>query len=173
MDKAGSEGDEARAIMREIRSLSLKPVGSHLGVGPGLFFRPGNGAEFPNKLKNSINGDNFGTSFNGFGESSVSDSIYVDHDSDSKYDETSAHNGNNRRNTNNTNTLNNTNNNTNSNNDDDDNNRDYMNESKSSNIESDQCSFYDAIRIEGDLTMSISGSDTEDFAPTDSTFTSP
>lgn len=171
MDKAGSEGDEARAIMREIRSLSLKPVGSHLGVGPGLFSRSGNGAEFANKLINSSTGDNSGTSFSGFGETSVSDSIYVDHDSDSKYDETSANNGNSRRNTSNLNTTNISNNSNNSNNND--NNGGYMDDSKSSNVESDQCSFYDAIRVEGDLSMSISGSDTEDLGPQDSTLTSP
>ena len=138
MDKVGSEGDEARAMMREIRTLSLQPVGSVMsamsaGIRTGDGASSTTGSKFRSQSQpqqSNGNGSGGGTyrstvpsSTNGsaYRDSSMSRSIFEEKDS--------------------------------------------VNESKSNYLDMDRSlddSHYDARRIEGDLSMSIGSSVEED-----------
>ena len=125
MDKVGSEGDEARAMMREIRTLCLKAGGHAAGT-----LNPA----FPRHTSNSDG--IFSTTFNnankslvGYGSITVEGSVYGE--------------------------------------------RYGANESKSGFIDQDESSLSDAIRREGDLSMSISGSEGGNLGLDDSEFRSP
>jgi hypothetical protein len=113
MDKVGSEGDEARAMMREIRTLCLKAGGQVTGILNSAFPRHSNDSE--GIFSTTFNNAN--KSFTGFNNVTVEGSVYGE--------------------------------------------RYGANESKSSFIEHehDESSLSDARRIEGDLSMSISGSE--------------
>jgi hypothetical protein len=111
MDKVGSEGDEARAMMREIRTLCLKAGGQVAGILNPAFPRHTIDSEgiFSTAFSNA------NRSFSGLNNATVEGSAYGE-----RY---GAH------------------------------------ESKSSLIDRDESSLSDARRIEGDLSMSISGSE--------------
>ena len=225
MDKVGSEGDEARAMMREIRTLSLKP-GGHLGdfgvnsggSSRGIFgSNSGNsggdtGGHFGDSrvhLRGNLGGNsggnkgahsrgNFGNfgNFGDFGDFgvnssgdpmqssqvsftremerssreskidliSVSDRMNISkddyRDGDDSYD-----NNNNNINNNSNNNNNNNNNNMHS---------QYNDEEHSEEYEEEHSEEYDAARVEGNLSMSISGSEGgRDLGLNDSGFGSP
>ena len=149
MDKVGSEGDEARAMMREIRTLSLQPSGSNMSnmsamsasirtgdatnSNTGSKFRSQLHSSFPQQSHRNINGSG-GGAYRGTIPSSINGSSYRDVSaSRSIFEE-----------------------------------KDSANESKSSFLDLERSlddSHYDARRIEGDLSMSIGSSEEEDVDP--------
>jgi hypothetical protein len=124
MDKVGSEGDEARAMMREIRTLCLK-AGGQTGILNPVF--PPHNSDSDGIFSTTFNNAN--KSFSGFNDVTVEGSVYGE--------------------------------------------RYGANESKSSFIDRDESSLSDARRIEGDLSMSISGSEGGNLGLDDSEFRSP
>ena len=124
MDKVGSEGDEARAMMREIRTLCLK-AGGQTGILNPVF--PPHSSDSDGIFSTTFNNAN--KSFSGFNDVTVEGSVYGE--------------------------------------------RYGANESKSSFIDRDESSLSDARRIEGDLSMSISGSEGGNLGLDDSEFRSP
>lgn len=125
MDKVGSEGDEARAMMREIRTLCLKAGGQVTGILNPAF--PRHTSDSEGIFSTTFNNAN--KSFSGFHNVTAEGSAYGD--------------------------------------------RYGANESKSSFIDHDESSLSDARRIEGDLSMSISGSEGGNLGLDDSEFRSP
>ena len=140
MDKVGSEGDEARAMMREIRTLSLQPVGSAnptmsagIRTGDGISSTTGSKFRSQSQLQQS-NGSGSGSgggAYRSIVPSSINGSAYRDSSmSRSIFEE-----------------------------------KDSVNESKSNYLDMERSlddSQYDARRIEGDLSMSIGSSVEED-----------
>lgn len=139
MDKVGSEGDEARAMMREIRTLSLQPVGSAMSTGirtgDGISSTTGSKFRSQSQLQQSSgNGNGSGSgggAYRSIVPSSINGSPYRDSSmSRSIFEE-----------------------------------KDSVNESKSNYLDMERSlddSQYDARRIEGDLSMSIGSSVEED-----------
>ena len=138
MDKVGSEGDEARAMMREIRTLSLQPAGSTMSatVGTGDAPMSTTGSKFRSQLHTTFSQQpqsNSTYTYRGTVSSSIDGSSYRDGSgsgSRSLFEE-----------------------------------KDCANESKSSIPHLERSlddSHYDARRAEGDLSMSIGSSEEED-----------
>lgn len=139
MDKVGSEGDEARAMMREIRTLSLQPVGSVMSAGvrtgDGTSLTTGSNYRSQSQLQksngNGIGNGSGGGTYRSTVPSSINGSAYRDSSmSRSIFEE-----------------------------------KDSVNESKSNYLDMERSlddSHYDARRIEGDLSMSIGSSVEED-----------
>jgi hypothetical protein len=141
MDKVGSEGDEARAMMREIRTLSLQPAGSTMSAMSATI-RTGDapmsaiGTKFRSQLHTTFSQQpqsNSTYTYRGTVSSSIDDSSYRDGSgsgSRSLFEE-----------------------------------KDSANESKSNFLDLERSlddSHYDARRAEGDLSMSIGSSEEED-----------
>ena len=134
MDKVGSEGDEARAMMREIRTLSLNP-GVNLGGMGTLFSNSNSNSNFNSSSPKIFNDSNHPTqvSFSPKKESAPT-----------SFDFNRNYNLNSRNDT--------------------DNRGDNLfqnSEEHSSNYENDEEDSldYDINRVEGNLSMSISGSE--------------
>ena len=84
MDKVGSEGDEARAMMREIRTLSLNPNSNSNSEGLGSMFTNNSTQATPASQKDLSMTSNFevlyhrNDSNNNSKSSSIGDNIYND-----------------------------------------------------------------------------------------------